>query len=242
MKKILLAVSLAFTLSNGSAFADTVYCVNCTNEVTEMMRQAQNFAEYTAQTSNMIKQLEVMRAQAARLSADTPFSQTSTLLKGIMDVVNQGQALGYNVGEITKKFEGQYPGYRKQQGSYYDNYKKWSETTADSIKSALMAAGLQMENFETELAAADTLREMNKSATGQMQAIQIGNAVSTEMLDEMRRLRQLNTSQMQAQNAYMLGQQEQKSVQENNNELIVKSFKRDIKSMTINDFKTGAPK
>lgn len=210
MKKILLAVSLAFTLSSGSAFADTVYCVNCTNEATEMMRQAQNFAEYTAQTANMIRQLEVMRQQAARLSADTPFSQTSELLKGIMSVVNEGQALGYNIGEITKKFEGQYPDFGKQQGNFFDNYQKWSQTTGDSIKSALMAAGLQMANFETESATADTLRTMNKSATGQMQAIQIGNAVSSEMLDEMRKLRQLNTAQNQAQNAYLLANKQQK--------------------------------
>lgn len=226
MKKILLAISLAFAVSNGSAFADTVYCVNCTNEVTEMMRQAQNFAEYTAQTSNMIKQLEVMRAQAARLSADTPFSQTSTLLKGIMDVVNQGQALGYNIGEITKKFEMQYPGV-KVKGSYFDEYSKWSETTADSIKSALMAAGLQMANFETESATADTLRTMNKSATGQMQAIQIGNAVSSEMLDEMRKLRQLNTSQMQAHNAYLLGDKQKSDTKEAQSKLLLDQIKFD---------------
>ena len=236
MKKILLAVSLAFTLSNGSALADTVYCVNCTNEVTEMMRQAQNFAEYTAQTSNMIKQLEVMRAQAASLSADTPFSQTSELLKGIMSVVNEGQALGYNIGEITKKFEGQYPEFGKQKGNFFDSYQKWSQTTGDSIKSALMAAGLQMANFETESATADTLRMMNKSATGQMQAIQIGNAVSSEMLDEMRKLRQLNTAQNQAQNAYLLSEKQQTDSKEdglktflNQDRRVVKSYREHLK-------------
>jgi len=213
MKKTFIAVSFALTMFSNASFADTVYCVNCTNEVTEMMRQAQNFAEYAAQTSNMIKQLEVMKQQAARLSSNTPFSQSSALLANIMGVVNQGQALGYNIGNITKKFENQYPGF-KVKGSYYDNYSNWSETTADSIKSALMSAGLQMENFETESATSDTLRTMNQSATGQMQAIQIGNAVSSEMLDEMRKLRQLNTSQMQAQNAYLLNQQQKNDSQQ----------------------------
>lgn len=206
MKKIMMAVSLAFTLSSGSALADTVYCVNCTNEISDMMRQAQNFAEYAAQTSNLIQQLEVMRQQAARLSGSTPFSQSSALLTKIMAAVNQGQALGYNLESINKKFEGQYPAFGKSQGNYYDNYQKWSATTSDSIKSALMASGLQMENFATESATSDTLRQMNQSANGQMQAIQVGNAVSSEMLDEMRKLRQLNTAQNQAQNAFLLGQ------------------------------------
>lgn len=209
MKKIMIAVTLAFTLSSGSALADTVYCVNCTNEISDMMRQAQNFAEYTAQTSNLIQQLEVMRQQAARLSGATPFSQTSALLTNIMGVVNQGQALGYNLGNITKKFESQYPEFGKSKGNYFDNYQKWSATTSDSIRSALMASGLQMENFATESATSDTLRQMNQSATGQMQAIQIGNAVSSEMLDEMRKLRQLNTAQTQAQNAFLLGEKQQ---------------------------------
>ncbi len=222
MKKILLAISLAFTLSNGSASADTVYCVNCGNEAT----QYANYAQLYQQTSNMIQQLEVMRAQAARLSSDTPFSQTSELLKNIMSVVNQGQAIGYDLGVITKKFEMQYPGV-KVNGSYFDEYNKWSETTADSIKSALMAAGLQMANFETESATADTLRTMNKSATGKMQAIQIGNAVSSEVLDEMRKLRQLNTSQMQAHNAYLLGDKQKSDTKEAQSKLLLDQIKFD---------------
>lgn len=124
MKKILLAISLAFTISSGSAYADTVYCVNCGNEST----QYANYAQLYQQTSNMIQQLEVLRTQAARLSSDTPFSQTSDLLKNIMSVVNQGQAIGYDLGVITQKFEMQYPGV-KVKGSYFDEYSKWSETT-----------------------------------------------------------------------------------------------------------------
>lgn len=207
LKPLLIAHILA--LSVGSAHSDTVYCVNCTNEVMEMTRQAQNFAQYAQQTSNLIAQLEVMRAQAARLTTSTPFSQTSTLLSNLMQVVNQGQALGYNISNITQRFESQYPGF-KSKGSYFDNYKNWSQTTSDSLRAALMAAGMQMNNFATESATADTLRTMNESPAGQLQAIQIGNAVSSEMLDEMRKLRQINTAQMQAQNAYLLGQQQKR--------------------------------
>jgi P-type conjugative transfer protein TrbJ len=207
MKPILIGLALA--LSAASAKADTVYCVNCTNEVMEMMRQAQNFAQYTQQTSNLIAQLEVMRTQAARLTSATPYSQTSALLSNLMQIVNQGQALGYDITNITRRFETQYPEFGKRHGNYFDSYQSWSQTTSDSIRSALMAAGLQMENFATESATADTLRTMNQSATGQMQAIQIGNAVSSEMLDEMRKLRQLNTAQSQAQNAFLLGAKQQ---------------------------------
>ncbi|SDK52804.1 P-type conjugative transfer protein TrbJ [Methylophilus rhizosphaerae] len=204
-KPILIAAILLLPV--GSAHSDTVYCVNCSNEVMEMARQAQNFAQYAQQTSNIIAQLEVMRAQAERLTTATPFSQTSSLLNNLMQIVNQGQALGYDISNITRRFESQYPGF-KVNGSYYDNYKNWSQTTSDSLRAALMAAGMQMNNFATESATADTLRTMNQSPAGQLQAIQIGNAVSSEMLDEMRKLRQINTAQMQAQNAYMLGQQQ----------------------------------
>lgn len=200
----------AMALAVDSAHPDTVYCVNCTNEVMEMTRQAQNFAQYAQQTSNLISQLEVMRAQAARLTSATPFSQTSSLLTNLMQVVNQGQALGYNLSNITSRFENQYPEFGKRQGNYFDSYKNWSQSTSDSIKSALMAAGMQMDNFATESATADTLRTMNETPAGQLQAIQIGNAVSSEMLDEMRKLRQLNTAQNQAQNAFLLGASQQK--------------------------------
>ncbi|MFD0912715.1 P-type conjugative transfer protein TrbJ [Methylophilus luteus] len=210
MKIISRLIGLALVISAGSAHPDTVYCVNCSSEVMEIARQAQNFAQYAQQTSNLIAQLEVMRAQASRLTSATPFSQTSSLLSNLMKVVNQGQALGYDISSITRKFENQYPDFGRSQGNYFDSYKNWSQTTSDSIKSALTASGLQMENFATESATADTLRTMNQSPAGQLQAIQIGNAVSSEMLDEMRKLRQLNTAQNQAQNAYLLGAAQQK--------------------------------
>ncbi|KQT33266.1 P-type conjugative transfer protein TrbJ [Methylophilus sp. Leaf414] len=210
MKLTSQAIGLVLALSAGSAHPDTVFCVNCTNEVMEMARQAQNIAQYTQQTSNLIAQLEVMRAQAARLTTATPFSQTSSLLSNLMKVVNQGQALGHDISSITRRFENQYPEFGKRQGNYFDTYQKWSQSTSDSIKSALMAAGMQMGNFETESATADTLRTMNQTPAGQLQAIQIGNAVSSEMLDEMRKLRQLNTAQNQAQNAFLLGAAQQK--------------------------------
>lgn len=203
IKPILLG--LALDLSALTVNADTVYCVNCSNEATQYM----NYTQLYQQTSNLVNQLEILRAQAARLSSSTPYSQTSSLLSNLMQIVNQGQALGYNIGNITKRFETQYPEFGKRQGNYFDSYQAWSKTTSDSIRSALMAAGLQMENFATESATADTLRTMNQSATGQMQAIQIGNAVSSEMLDEMRKLRQLNTAQSQAQNAFLLGAKQQ---------------------------------
>jgi type IV secretion system protein TrbJ len=200
-----LVVGLALALSALNVNADTVYCVNCGNEATQYM----NYTQLYQQTSNLVNQLEILRAQAARLSSSTPYSQTSALLSNLMQIVNQGQALGYNIGNITKRFETQYPEFGKRQGNYFDSYQAWSQSTSDSIRSALMAAGLQMENFATESATADTLRTMNQSATGQMQAIQIGNAVSSEMLDEMRKLRQLNTAQSQAQNAFLLGTKQQ---------------------------------
>lgn len=208
VKRLLIGSLYLVTLTNSMlAKADTVFCVNCGTEWT----QYANYAQLYSQTNNLVQQLEVMRQQAARLTSGTPTSQATSLLAGIMQAVNQGQALGYNIGNISQKFESQYPGFGKQQGSYSSNYKNWSQTTSDSIRSALMASGLQMDNFATESATADTLRVMNQSATGQMQAIQVGNAVSSEMLDEMRKLRQLNTAQSQAQNAYLLGEQEKTS-------------------------------
>lgn len=209
MKMKYVLAGLALALSAASTNADTVYCVNCGNEMTQYM----NYTQLYQQTNNLVNQLEILRAQAARLSSATPYSQTTALLSNLMQVVNQGQALGYNIGNITRRFESQYPGF-KVNGSYYDNYRNWSQTTSDSIRAALMAAGLQMDNFANESATAETLRTMNQSATGQMQAIQIGNAVSSEMLDEMRKLRQINAAQMQAQNAYLLGQQQKNDSEE----------------------------
>lgn len=205
MKIKSILAGLALALPTISTNADTVYCVNCGNEITQYM----NYTQLYQQTSNLVNQLEILRTQAARLSSATPYSQTTALLSNLMQVVNQGQALGYNIGNITRRFETQYPEFGRRQGNYFESYQAWSQTTSDSIRSALVAAGLQMENFATESATADTLRVMNQSATGQMQAIQIGNAVSSEMLDEMRKLRQLNTAQSQAQNAFLLGAKQQ---------------------------------
>lgn len=157
----------------------------------------------------MIQQLQLLQQQAARLTTAIPYSQTAGLLTKLFQTVNQGQALGYTLANIEKQFQLQYPQFGKAHGNYFDNYTNWSNTTQDSIRAALNAAGVQSDNFATEEATAETLRMLNASPAGQLQAIQIGNAVSSEMLDEMRKLRQLQMSQNQAHNAFLLQQQQQ---------------------------------
>lgn len=213
MKKSILSLiilSLFSTISN----SETVFCVNCSNEVMDMMRQAQNFAQFTAQTSNMINQLEVLRRQAATLSSSTPDSISNAVLSQVIAIARESNVLGTNLQNFERDFQKIYPGSGQGDGNYFDKYKNWTDNTSNTIKAALKTAGLQIDNFSNEANTAETLRLMTQRAGGAMQALQIGNAVSSELLDEMRKLRAIQVSQSQAQNAYLLGTQNQSDQKE----------------------------
>jgi type IV secretion system protein TrbJ len=70
----------------------------------------------------------------------------------------------------------------------------------------LNAVRLHGEDFPAEQARIDSLTALSDSAVGRMQAVQTGNMIAAEQVQQLVKLRQLVMAQVNAQNVYMASQ------------------------------------
>jgi P-type conjugative transfer protein TrbJ len=85
-------------------------------------------------------------------------------------------------------------------------YELWTRTTMDTLRGTLNSARLHADSFVTVQGRLQALQRMSDSAEGRMQALQVGNMMAAEQLQQLVQLRQLILAQMNAQNVYMAQQ------------------------------------
>lgn len=205
-RKNSLAIALLAMTMAGSAHAGSVGGTGGSTEVTQIM----NNVELLNQTAQQVQMVEIQLRQALTLP-NTPWSQTVQALQNLRSAVQKGQAIGYQLAGLEQQFKNTYRGYGQSSGNLLSDFIRWNNTTRDSIQGALTVAGMTVDQINSESGMIDNLRAMGQSAQGQMQAAQVGNSIAVEMVQQMRQLRQLQAAQMQAHNAYLAGDNEQKA-------------------------------
>lgn len=180
-------------------------------EVTQIANNVELVAQYAKQIEQYATQLQQWKDQLTQ-ALNIPnqiWSAVQQDIMGVVNVVKQGKALAFSLSNIGDVFKAKFPGY-KPTTDFVTEYKKWSETLRDTIKGTLEAAQLQSQQFSTEEGVLQQLRSMSQSNQGRMQALQTGNQIAVEMVAQMQKLRALSLSQMQAQNAFMAKETQEK--------------------------------
>src|SRR5438270_5846575 len=70
-------------------------------------------------------------------------------------------------------------------------YDTWTRTTLDTLRGTLNSVRLHAGDFATEQGRIQALQAMSDSAEGRMQALQLGNMMAGEQLQQLVKLRQL---------------------------------------------------
>lgn len=120
-------------------------------------------------------------------------------------IIEQEQALAYTLANLDGRFRERYPGYRPVT-DWAREYDSWTRTTLDTLRGTLNAVRLHAEDFASEQARIDSLTALSDSAVGRMQAVQTGNMIAAEQVQQLVKLRQLVMAQVNAQNVYMASQ------------------------------------
>ena len=93
-----------------------------------------------------------------------------------------------------------------------DRYEKWSEQGRDNVKSALESANMNTSTFESEDAQLDRMVARSQSAAGRMQAIQAGNEINAQNVQQLQKLRDLLATQVNMQGNYMAQEQNRRDL------------------------------
>src|SRR5258705_4298400 len=194
MKRVVVfTVVLSLLFLGVPAPTDAGVVAGMATEWTQILNHVQLIMGYIRQglqLENELKQYEEQLKQGRVLPQQLfgPIQQDSSQLA---QVVQGGQALAYSMGNLDAQFRNTFPGYSFRTSGYFNDYKKWSQTSLDTTMNSLRAVGLhgqQLNNAQTVLA---QLRTMSTGAGGKMQAVEGGNQIAGQQAGQLRGSRQL---------------------------------------------------
>lgn len=172
--------------------------------VTQAEQLSTQYQQYATQMQNL-KQLSGSGPAMTKLFTD--MTQNQQMFQRLATVVENGQRVAYSLESADAAFKRRYPGYGKTPQNYGDMAKSLSDNTLGAVNNAVAAVGLQSDQISSESDMVGELSRLSSSSDGQLAATQAGNQISVAMVGQMQKLRQLQMAQMQAQNAYIAGQQ-----------------------------------
>ncbi len=197
-------------------------------ETTQMLNHIElvvQYKEMVVQTYQQLQQLQQLINQYRNMVQNTlslpqtVWGDVTGQLNRLAGLVRQGQALAYSLSNLDQEFQNRFKGYnfylnQNMTGQQFSTqYATWTKQTQDTIRGCMLAGHEQMEGLGDEEADMRRLLQLSESAEGRMQALQAGNQITAQMLPQMQKLRQLVTSQMQMQGAYLAYVEEKEALQ-----------------------------
>src|SRR3989441_410610 len=155
--------------------------------------------------ANQVRQIENMVQNTRNYGRGIWDTEALPRLVRLGQVIDQEQAIAYSMANIDGLFRQRYPGYRPVT-DWSREYDTWTRTTLDTLRGTLNSVRLHAGDFATEQGRIQALQAMSDSAAGRMQALQLGNMMAGEQLQQLVKLRQLVMAQINAQNVYMATQ------------------------------------
>jgi P-type conjugative transfer protein TrbJ len=199
MKKVMVFTVVVSMLFLGvPAPTDAGVLAGVATEWTQILNHVQLIMGYIRQGLQLENEL--------RQYAQQLFGPIQQDLSQLSQVVQGGQALAYSMGNLDGQFRNTFPGYSFRSQGYFNDYKKWSQTSLDTTMNSLRAAGLQGQQLNNAQAVLAQLRTMSTGAGGQMQAVEVGNQIAEQQVEQLMSLRQLMLTDLQSKQAYQAEQ------------------------------------
>lgn len=141
---------------------------------------------------------------------DPIFKPLGNTLRSLYSVYMQGQSLAYRLENIDHEFSIMNPGYYSYIGTmgqgtetFPQKYRVWSERSNESIRSALVSSGMQVDEMENEQQMLEALVNQSQTSAGRMQAIQAGNQIAAMQVQQTQLLRKLAYDNIRMQAEYI---------------------------------------
>jgi P-type conjugative transfer protein TrbJ len=215
-----LLFAILFLCSGTPSYAYTVYCTNCSENITQalerltslqelytIMNQYSEDVQQTAQQVRMvqqnIEQYQNMLQNTKNLSLDSlssfagEFRKLSGLQRQIQLQRGDADALRRVYGEL-------YPGMSAMAGQsdaeYEQRWNQWSQESDRAWQSTFQITGRQLQELELDAEAFDQrVQELLTTPEGRMEAAQAANQLAAIQLREAREMRSLMNAYIQAQ-------------------------------------------
>lgn len=226
------AIPLAAFLGTSTAVlyptpAEAFFCSNCSTNIQQGMQYAKDI-ETALNTANQlqtqINQYNQMLKQGLQLP-DSVFSSIRGNLQQVSNLYDSTKALGRNVANFDQQFRQEYKGYSDWLDStgqaskvMPERYDEWAQQGEDNARTAMKAVGVNVGTFESEDQALNRVIGRSAGAAGQMQAVQAGNEIAAQNVQQLQKLRDLMATQITMQGNYLAQQNERTAADDAFNE------------------------
>ena len=162
MKKVMVfTVVLSMLFLGVPAPTDAGVVAGVATEWTQILNHVQLIMGYIRQGTSARERTEAIRRAVetgARYCHSSSLVLSSRILSQLAQVVQGGQALAYSMGNLDAQFRNTFPGYSFRTSGYFNDYKKWSQTSLDTTMNSLRAVGLQGQQLNNAQAVLAQLR------------------------------------------------------------------------------------
>ena len=195
-----LTISVAFlTLIFSATPARAIFGIG--DQVFDPTMYASQLQQLQQETQTLVteaQQLQYMIKNTTGGSAGV-WQSNQSMLDELGGLIQQQGGLSYSLGNLQSQFQQQFPGYAVPQNPDQQEATNIA-TTLNTLNGTLADAQSQAQNFANEQAQFAQLEGMNRTATGRLQAIQVGNEIALQQAQQIQMLRQLVVAMINAQN------------------------------------------
>jgi len=207
-----LAIALTFSVTfEGRATIPVFDPINYAKNVLIQANTLKATINQATQIAYQLRQLE-MQVQALRNIPRGAWGQIQTDLAQLRRLMQLSRAISYTDENLAGDFDRMYPGLSSST-NYVADYRQWAQNSLAGIKTSLEDAGLQSRQLQSEDDVLRGLQAMSDGSSGHMQALQVGNMIAMQEVQQLQKLRQLQMAQIQAQAGFLATQQQSRSSQ-----------------------------
>lgn len=206
-RAVALAVALLCTPAQPAQAQMAVYdAANFAKNTLTELHTLQIVTDQATQISNQLQQI-VYQVQSLSNIPNGIWGEIQGDLKALTRIAKVGQSISYADGNLSSEFTHMYPGYEVPT-DYTKAYTRWATNSLGGMQGALQAANLQSTQFQSEDALFTELQGLSDGSVGHMQALQVGNMIGVQEVQQLEKLRQLQMAQLQGEFDYLSTQQQ----------------------------------
>ena len=217
-----LSVALAtLILGSGNAIAGGGMGGGAT-EITQILNNVQLVQSYAQQVVDYENQLMQYATMVQNLKANPLGVLAPDLAKATSDAArlwSVGTNIASSMSEVDRRFAQAFKSPVAM--NFADKFSNWNNTSSDALRSAMLNAGLQRENFSSDQAALQKLVERVQATDGTVAGLQALGSLNAAQIQESMKLRDLISQQQVAQNTYLASQAAAAQAKQENNRAIM---------------------
>ena len=165
----------------------------------------QSYIRQGLQLANELKHYQLALKESL-IQPNQVFGVIQQDLGQLAQLVQGGRALAYSMANLDAQFRNTFTGYGFRTQGYYQDYQKWSQTSLDTTLNSLKAAGFHGQQLQSQQGILAALRAQSTGAGGEVQAIEVGNQIAEQQVEQLMALRQLMLVDLQSKQAYQAEQ------------------------------------